>query len=195
MDNAGDENVFIVFRCIKEAVVRSGISDNVGQECNVKMRRRVHKRTLSRDEAVIECDCAGRRLKGLGKKKNSVSDSETADVASHNRHADRCIPRRAHYVDNNASSARVVTAGRLAGLSVESIGRFLRFIRLFAISKEAPVFSFHSLNAAPGRRKKSAIIQPTTESALVTNGECTVSLAAMRSHPTGLDVRTIVSSS
>lgn len=103
--------------------------------------------------------------------------------------ADRCVPRRAHYVDNNASSARVVTAGGdCAGLSVESIGRFLRFIRLFAISKEAPVFSFHSsLNAAPGRRKKSAIIQPATESALVTNGECTVSLAAMRSRRIGLE--------
>lgn len=33
------------------------------------MRRRVHKRALSRDEAVIECDCAGRRSRGLGKKK------------------------------------------------------------------------------------------------------------------------------
>jgi hypothetical protein len=52
------------------------------------------------------------------------------------------VPRRAHYVDNDASSARVVTGwgtASVAGLSVESIGRFLRFIRLFAISlKQGP---------------------------------------------------------
>lgn len=47
------------------------------------------------------------------------------------------------------------------------------------------VFSFHlPLNAALGRRKKSAYYSAGDRKRLVTNGERTVSLAAMRSNVT-----------
>lgn len=104
--------------------------------------------------AIVPAGARKALRRGRKKKGNNVSDSETADVASHNRHADRgaLITPTITPVVRELS----LLGPRLAGLSVESIGRFLRFIRLFAISlKGIPlVFSFHLV--APGRRKKSA---------------------------------------
>ena len=62
----------------------------------------------------------------------------------------------------------------LAGLSVESIGRFLRFIRLFAISLRGPRFLFSLvavLNAVPRRCKKDVYYSADNRKRLVTNGE------------------------
>lgn len=150
------------------------------------MHRRVHKRALSRDEAVIECDCAGRRSKGLGRgggEKIIVSDSETADVASHNRRADR----RALITPTITPVARELSlAGTASRGIVSRVDWPLPAIHpsFRDLSKGAPVFSFHSsLNAAPGRRKKSAYYSAGDRKRMVTNGECTVSLAVMRSRP------------
>jgi len=131
------------------------------------VRRRVYKRALSRDEAVIECNCVD-RLKGLGKK-NGVSDSETADVASHNRYADRCAYRIALITPTiTLSSARVVTVGTASRRVVRIDWPFPAIHPPFRDLSKGPPFSlFTSLNAVPRRCKKDVFYSADNRKRLV----------------------------